>query len=144
MYTATCRTSTEQQNAPLIFMSKYNNSIFEDKYRSQVIDLWDQSNLIKSWNDPNKDIDRKLKVNDNLFLIVEFNEIIIGSAMGGYDGHRGSIYYLSIDPKYQNKGVGKILMKEIEKRLIAVGCPKINIFIRNSNIVNLGKRSSAK
>ena len=54
--------------------------------------------------------------------------------MGGYDGHRGSVYYLSVDPKYQNKGVGKILMKEIEKRLVAVGCPKINIFIRNSNI----------
>jgi ribosomal protein S18 acetylase RimI-like enzyme len=115
-------------------MSKYNISVFKDKYRSQVIDLWEQCNLIKYWNDPNKDINRKLKVNDSLFLIVEFNKIIIGSAMAGYDGHRGSVYYLSISPKYQNKGVGKILMKEIEKRLIAVGCPKINIFIRNSNI----------
>jgi len=115
-------------------MSQYNIFVFEDKYRPQVIDLWKQCNLIKSWNDPNKDIDRKLKVNDNLFLIVEFNEIIIGSAMAGYDGHRGNVYYLSVGPKYQNKGVGKILMKEIEKRLIAVGCPKINIFIRNSNI----------
>jgi len=115
-------------------MSKYNISVFKDKYRSQVIDLWEQCNLIKYWNDPDKDIDRKLKVNDNLFLIVEFNKIIIGSAMAGYDGHRGSVYYLSIDPKYQNKGVGKILMKEIEKRLISIGCPKINIFIRNSNI----------
>ena len=115
-------------------MSQYNIFVFEDKYRPQVIDLWEQCNLIKSWNDPNKDIDRKLRINDNLFLIVQFNEIIIGSAMGGYDGHRGSVYYLSVDPKYQNKGIGKILMKEIEKRLIAVGCPKINIFIRNSNI----------
>ena len=115
-------------------MSEYNISTFENRYRSQVIDLWNQCNLIKSWNDPNKDINRKLKINDNLFLIVQFNEIIIGSAMGGYDGHRGSVYYLSVDPKYQNKGIGKILMKEIEKRLVAVGCPKINIFIRNSNI----------
>ena len=115
-------------------MSKYNISVFKDKYRSQVIDLWEQCNLIKYWNDPNKDINRKLKVNDSLFLIVEFNKIIIGSAMAGYDGHRGSVYYLSISPKYQNKGVGKILMKEIEKRLISIGCPKINIFIRNSNI----------
>ena len=115
-------------------MSKYNISVFKDKYRSQVIDLWEQCNLIKYWNDPDKDINRKLKVNDNLFLIVEFNKIIIGSAMAGYDGHRGSVYYLSIGPKYQNKGVGKILMKEIEKRLISIGCPKINIFIRNSNI----------
>tara|TARA_B110000014_G_C19579905_1_gene308429 strand:- start:60 stop:488 length:429 start_codon:yes stop_codon:yes gene_type:complete len=115
-------------------MNKYNITIFEDKHRTQVIDLWKKCNLIKSWNDPNKDIDRKLKVNDNLFLIVEFNKVIIGSAMIGYDGHRGSLYYLAVDPKHQRKGVGKMLMKEIEKRLIEVGCPKINIFIRNSNI----------
>ena len=115
-------------------MSQYNIFVFEDKYRPQVIDLWKQCNLIKSWNDPNKDIDRKLKVNDSLFLIVEFNKVIIGSAMIGYDGHRGSLYYLAVDPKHQRKGVGKMLMKEIEKRLIEVGCPKINIFIRNSNI----------
>ena len=115
-------------------MNKYNITIFEDKHRTQVIDLWKKCNLIKSWNDPNKDIDRKLKVNDNLFLIVEFNKVIIGSAMIGYDGHRGSLYYLAVDPEHQRKGVGKMLMKEIEKRLIEVGCPKINIFIRNSNI----------
>ena len=115
-------------------MNKYNITIFEDKHRTQVIDLWKKCNLIKSWNDPNKDIDRKLKVNDSLFLIVEFNKVIIGSAMIGYDGHRGSLYYLAVDPKHQGKGVGKMLMKEIEKRLIEVGCPKINIFIRNSNI----------
>ena len=115
-------------------MNKYNITIFEDKHRTQVIDLWKKCNLIKSWNDPNKDIDRKLKVNDNLFLIVEFNKVIIGSAMIGYDGHRGSLYYLAVDPKHQRKGVGGMLMKEIEKRLIEVGCPKINIFIRNSNI----------
>jgi len=115
-------------------MNKYNITIFEDKHRTQVIDLWEKCNLIKSWNDPNKDIDRKLKVNDSLFLIVEFNKVIIGSAMIGYDGHRGSLYYLAVDPKHQGKGVGKMLMKEIEKRLIEVGCPKINVFIRNSNI----------
>ena len=101
-------------------MNKYNITIFEDKHRTQVIDLWEKCNLIKSWNDPNKDIDRKLKVNDNLFLIVEFNKVIIGSAMIGYDGHRGSLYYLAVDPEHQRKGVGKMLMKEIEKRLIEI------------------------
>ena len=70
-------------------MNKYNITIFEDKHKTQVIDLWEKCNLIKSWNDPNKDIDRKLKVNDSLFLIVEFNKVIIGSAMISYDGHRG-------------------------------------------------------
>jgi len=90
-------------------MNKYNITIFEDKHRTQVIDLWKKCNLIKSWNDPNKDIDRKLKVNDSLFLIVEFNKVIIGSAMIGYDGHRGSLYYLAVDPSIKAKVLGKCL-----------------------------------
>ena len=96
-------------------MNKFIIKIFKDKNRNQVIDLWRKCNLIKPWNDPNQDIDRKLKVNDNLFLIVELNNTLIGSVMAGYDGHRGSVYYLSVDPKYQNKGIGKMLMREIEK-----------------------------
>jgi ribosomal protein S18 acetylase RimI-like enzyme len=115
-------------------MNKFIIKIFKDKNRNQVIDLWRKCNLIKPWNDPNQDIDRKLKVNDNLFLIVELNNTLIGSVMAGYDGHRGSVYYLSVDPKYQNKGIGKMLMREIEKKLTDIGCPKINLFIRKSNI----------
>ena len=115
-------------------MNKFIIKVFKDKNRNQVIDLWRKCNLIKPWNDPNQDIDRKLKVNDNLFLIVELNNTLIGSVMAGYDGHRGSVYYLSVDPKYQNKGIGKMLMREIEKKLTDIGCPKINLFIRKSNI----------
>ena len=77
--------------------------------------MWDQCNQIKPWNDSNKVTDWKLNINDNLLLIVQFNQIIIGSAIGGHIRYRGSIYYLSVDLKYQNKGIGKILMKEIKK-----------------------------
>ena len=89
-------------------MNKYVITIFEYKHRAQAIDLWKKYNLIKSWNDPNKDIDRKLKINDNLFLIFKFNKIIIGSAMIGYD----SLYYLVVDPKHQKKVLGECLWKK--------------------------------
>ena len=55
-------------------MRKYNISIFEDKYRSKVIDLWDQCNLIKSWNDPNKDIDKIFC--DNIHFTSYGNELV--------------------------------------------------------------------
>ena len=103
-------------------------------YRDQILSLWQKCKLIKTWNDPNKDIDRKLKVKDDLFLVIEYNNLIIGSAMAGYDGHRGYVYYLAIDPIHQNKGLGKLLMDNIEKKLKEIGCPKINIFIRSANI----------
>ena len=73
------------------------------------------------WNDPEKDILRKLSVNDDLFILAEEKGGIIASAMGGYDGHRGYIYYLAI-------------LKKIETKLLIRGCPKINLFVRNTNL----------
>ena len=117
-----------------MIMNNCKIKIFEEDYRDQILSLWQKCKLIKTWNDPNKDIDRKLKVKDDLFLVIEYNNLIIGSAMAGYDGHRGYVYYLAIDPIHQNKGFGKLLMDNIEKKLKEIGCPKINIFIRSSNI----------
>ena len=62
------------------------------------------------------------------------NKNIIASAMAGYDGHRGYIYYLAVLPEYQKKGIGSSLLSIVEKKLLQLGCPKINLFVRNTNI----------
>ena len=54
--------------------------------------------------------------------------------MGGYDGHRGYIYYLAVLPEFQKKGVGSKILSVVEKKLLKIGCPKINLFVRNTNI----------
>ena len=38
-----------------------------------VINLWETCKLVVDWNDPLKDIKRKLSVKDNLFIIGEIN-----------------------------------------------------------------------
>ncbi|TKJ48038.1 GNAT family acetyltransferase [Candidatus Aerophobetes bacterium Ae_b3a] len=108
---------------------------------SQVIDLWVKCDLARPWNDPKKDIERKLKIDPDLFLVGVLNSKIIGTVMGGYEGHRGWINYLAIDPSQQRKGYGKIMMKEIEEKLKAKGAPKINIQIRSTNkfVINFYK-----
>ncbi|MDN3719391.1 GNAT family N-acetyltransferase [Roseibium salinum] len=58
---------------------------------------------------------------------------VVGSVMTGYDGHRGSVYYLSIHPDHQSAGLGQMLMKHCEDFLIELGCPKINLFVRRDN-----------
>ena len=50
-----------------------------------VIKLWDTCKLVVPWNDPLKDIKRKLSIKDNLFIIGEINKKIIATAMAGYD-----------------------------------------------------------
>lgn len=98
-----------------------------------VVALWDICGLIRPWNDPRKDIARKLAVQPELFLVGVLENQIIASAMGGYDGHRGSAYYVAVSPDQQGKSYGVTIMAELETRLLAMGCPKINLFVRSGN-----------
>ena len=79
------------------------------------------------------DIRRKLQVRPDLFLVAEQDNVVIGTAMVGYDGHRGWIYYLGVDPDCRRMGVGRALMAEAERLLRAEGCPKINLQVRSGN-----------
>lgn len=53
--------------------------------------------------------------------------------MGGYDGHRGSAYYLGVHPDYRGRGIANALISRLEKKLIARGCPKIQLMVREDN-----------
>lgn len=107
--------------------------IFSVADTESVVQLWTACGLTRPWNDPRKDIERKLSVQPDLFLVMKMDGAVIGSAMAGYDGHRGSVYYLAVAPGFQSKGYGRQMMREIEKRLTALGCPKMNIMIRRDN-----------
>lgn len=106
---------------------------FDEAYRSEVIKLWEACGLVRPWNDPDKDIDRKLSDPQGGFFVLLRERRVIGSVMAGYDGHRGAIYYLSIDPTCQSAGLGRSLMEHCEAFLIGLGCPKINLFVRKGN-----------
>ncbi len=102
-----------------------------------VVALWEACDLVRPWNDPRKDIARKVAVADGLFLIAVVDDRIQGVVMGGYDGHRGWVNYLAVDPTMQGAGIGRALMGSVEARLRARGCPKINLQVRDTNPVAL-------
>jgi ribosomal protein S18 acetylase RimI-like enzyme len=106
---------------------------FDKTQQSKVIKLWTACGLVVPQNDPVKDIRRKLKVNPELFLVAVSGKKLIGTVMAGYEGHRGWINYLAVDPARRKLGLGRQLMTEAEKRLKKMGCPKINLQIRESN-----------
>ena len=107
--------------------------IFAMPDKTAVISLWQACELIVPQNDPGKDIDRKLAVNPELFLVGEHRGEVVASVMGGYEGHRGWINYLAVTPDHRGNGYGKMIMSEIEARIRAKGCPKINLQVRSSN-----------
>lgn len=112
---------------------------YRDADRDAVVALWRACGLVRPWNDPHKDIARKLAVQPEWFLVVEpaargdARAPVIASAMMGYDGHRGWVNYLAVSPGWQRRGIGARLMMEFEQRLAAFGGPKLNLQVRGSN-----------
>ena len=106
---------------------------FQANDEAAVVALWRACDLTRPWNDPHKDIARKLQVQPELFLVGQWQGQIIASAMFGYEGHRGWLNYLAVLPEYQRKGHAKALMAHGEALLLALGCPKINLQVRASN-----------
>jgi len=86
-----------------------------------------------SWNHPETDIQRKLSVQRELFLVAALGSEIVGTAMAGYDGHRGWVYYVAVSPRHRRQGIGTALMNNVEQRLASLGCPKLNLQVRASN-----------
>lgn len=99
----------------------------------QTIALWRECELVVSHNDPVKDIQRKMKVDPELFLVGERDGQVIATAMAGYEGHRGWIYYLAVSSNHRHQGLGRAIVHEAENLLLAKGAPKIDLMVRSTN-----------
>jgi ribosomal protein S18 acetylase RimI-like enzyme len=106
---------------------------FQPADEDGVVALWHACGLTRPWNDPHRDIQRKLSEQPELFLVATEKDALIGSAMAGFDGHRGWVYYLAVSPQQRGLSIGRALMQEAERLLIERGCPKINLLVRSSN-----------
>ncbi|WP_277959881.1 GNAT family acetyltransferase [Frigoribacterium faeni] len=107
---------------------------FDEADTETVVALWERCGLTRPWNDPRRNIERKLTVQRELFLVgVDDEEALVATAMAGYDGHRGWVYYVAVEPDRQGEGFGRQLMAEVERSLEALGCPKVNFQVRTGN-----------
>ncbi|KAA0961209.1 GNAT family acetyltransferase [Microbacterium sp. ANT_H45B] len=135
---------------------------FERADTEPVVALWTEAGLTRPWNDPRLDIERKLRVQPELFLVAEDTSgdvgesAIVGTVMAGYDGHRGWIYYLASAESHRHHGIARALVHEVERLLEEMGCPKVQLMVREGNdgvlafydaldyepfsVTNLGKR----
>jgi len=130
--------------------------VFTESDTDAVVALWRTCGLLRPWNDPHRDIARKLTVQPDLFLVAVDGDEIVATGMAGFEGHRGWVNYLAVAPERQGSGLGRLLMTELETRLAALGCPKVNLQVRTGNedvlafyralgygvddVVSLGKR----
>ena len=106
---------------------------FQPEDEPSGIALWQQCDLVRPWNDPHRDICRKLKVNPEWFLVGLVDGQVVATVMAGYEGHRGWLNYLAVAPEFQRRGLARGIVVEAERLLRKAGCPKINLQIRTSN-----------
>jgi len=106
---------------------------FQPSDTESVVTLWKACGMTRPWNDPYKDIARKQAVQPELFLIVRDGKDVIATIMGGFDGHRGWVNYLAVAESHRGQGIARTLMSEVEQRMQAEGCPKVNLMVRPGN-----------
>jgi ribosomal protein S18 acetylase RimI-like enzyme len=113
---------------------KFAIRAYAESDEAQVIQLWREVFPDNpSWNVPKTDIDRKLAVQRELFLVGELDGEIIATVMAGFDGHRGWVHLVAVAPKQRQRGFGRAIMGEAEKKLRDIGCTKINLQVRSTN-----------
>jgi len=102
-----------------------------------VIALWQECGLTRPWNDPRQDFERALAWPASTILVARDGVTLLGSAMIGYDGHRGWVYYLAVSPAHQRSGLGRRMMDAAVSWLRDRGAPKIQLMVRTSNAATL-------
>ncbi len=102
--------------------------------REQVISLWRAVfGYETAHNDPSLAIAKKLIADDQLFFVAEDQGSLIGTAMAGYDGHRGWLYAVAVHPEHHRRGIGSALVRHAELALISAGCVKVNLQLLATN-----------
>ena len=106
---------------------------YEPEDQKAVVALWEACRLVVPQNDPIADIQTKMQFQPDLFLVAVSENRLVGTVMAGYEGHRGWINYLAVAPEKRRQGIAKAMMVWVERKLRALGCPKINLQVRRTN-----------
>jgi ribosomal protein S18 acetylase RimI-like enzyme len=134
---------------------------FDASDTDAVVALWQQAfpeyrDATRPQRNPHLSIANKLATQPELFFVAVLGERIVGTVMGGYDGHRGWMYSLAVDESLRRHGIGTRLVAHVEQVLTGLGCPKLNLQIlsaktelqafyealgyRADPVISLGKR----
>jgi hypothetical protein len=100
---------------------------------ADVIALWRRAGLVREWNDPTGDIALARRDGNATVLLGRLDGKPAASVLVGHDGHRGWVYYVSVDPDHRNKGFGRLIMQAAEDWLRARGILKLQLMVRGDN-----------
>ncbi len=100
-----------------------------------IVRLWRDCDLVRPWNDPQADIARCRSAADAALFVTPGAAAgqVWATAMAGWDGHRGWLYYVAVDPARRSEGLGRRMVRHAEAWLAGRGAPKVELMIRTEN-----------
>ena len=102
-------------------------------FYDEVIQLWRNAGLGVSSSDSKGEVEKMLNRNPDLFLIGTLKDKVVAVVMGAFDGRRGYVHHLAIDPTYQRQGYGTKIMTKLNENFRQKGIHKIHLFIEKRN-----------
>jgi ribosomal protein S18 acetylase RimI-like enzyme len=109
-------------------------SEYRDEHFPGVETLWQEAFPNDApWNKASAAVPEKMRFQPNLMLVALEGQLVAGSVMAGYEGHRGWISRIAVLRAHRHKGIGQALLSEAERRLAALGCMKINLQVVETN-----------
>ncbi|KQP05711.1 GNAT family acetyltransferase [Methylobacterium sp. Leaf93] len=106
---------------------------FQDGDADAVVTLWHAAGISRPWNDPARDIAFARRDPHSTILLIERDAAVAATAMVGEDGHRGWVYYVAVDPRLRDLGLGRAIMEAAERWLVARGVWKVQLLVREEN-----------
>ncbi|PFG42270.1 ribosomal protein S18 acetylase RimI-like enzyme [Isoptericola jiangsuensis] len=103
-----------------------------------VVALWEACDLTRAWNDPHRDVAAARRNPTSTVLVARDGDTVVGSAMAGYEGHRGWLYYVAVAPGRRGTGLGRQVVTAAEDWLHAAGAHKVRLMVRTTNTAVLG------
>jgi len=112
---------------------------FKIKDYNEIIALWEKASLPYKprGRDSRNNIEKQIKQANTIYLVAELNNIIIGSVFGTHDSRKGYINRLAVMPAFQNRGVGRQLVNEVEKHMHRIGIGIITSLVEDWNKTSL-------
>ncbi len=106
---------------------------FSMKFYEEVIEVWRKSGIRVGSTDTKEELKRIVRRSPQLFLVGKIDEKIIGVVIGGFDGRRGYVHHLAVNPDYQKKGYGKLILGELMNKFLELKVHKVHLFIEKYN-----------
>lgn len=100
-----------------------------------VLGLWTLArSSYATTSDTALDVVRLLERDPEALLVAELDGRLAGALIVGWDGWRGDLYRLAVAPGKRRRGIALALVGEAERRLRALGAPRVTALVTEADL----------